>query len=106
MSCPVKFSVSSLGLPDRRVKLSQKDKEDIIRLRKQGVTYDAIIKRYGISKGMVYRITHPGFTERIEEGLRKRGGRHKLYYNKEQNTLIKRRHFQYIREGVKQLKHL
>lgn len=99
-----KYTVTSLGLPDRRYKLTQKDKEDIIKLRAEGVTYTAIMKRYNISKGMVYRITHPGFTERIEEGLKKRGGRNKLYYDREQNTIFKRRHFDYIREAVRKLK--
>ena len=106
MGCPVKYSVSSLGLPDKRIKLSAKDKEDIIKLRAEGVTYTAITKRYGISRALVYRITHPDFVKRVEEGLKQRGGRHKLYYNKEQNTIIKRRHFDYIREGAKKLKHL
>ena len=106
MSCPVKFSVSSLGLPDRRIKLTEKDKKDILKLRADGVPYSAITKRYGVCLATIYRLTHPEFVKRVEDGLKKRGGRHKLYYKKEQSTIIKRRHFQYIREGAKQLKHL
>lgn len=105
MRWSAKYTVASLGLPDRRIKLSQKDKEDIIRMKAEGVSYSALMKRYGICQATIYRLCHPEFVKRVEDNLKKRGGRHKLYYKKEQSTIIKRRHFDYIKEGVKKLKH-
>lgn len=100
-----KYTVSNLGLPDRRRVLTDKDKEEILALRARGITYLDISKRYGVCYATIYTLCNPDFVEKTEEKLRKKGGRHKLYYKKEQNTEVKRRHFQYISEGVKKLKH-
>jgi DNA invertase Pin-like site-specific DNA recombinase len=100
-----RYTVSNLGLPDKRKVLTDKEKEEILSLRARGIPYANIAKRYGICYATVYLLCNPDFVKRTEEKLKARGGRHKLYYNRQQNTDTKRRHFQYISEAVKRLKH-
>lgn len=71
---------------DRRIKLSDEDRLEIIRIRKtEGLSYNKLAALFGVSKRSVYWIINP---EKLVENklLRKKRGGWKQYYNKEKNT--------------------
>ena len=69
---------------DRRIKLTQKDKDDIRNIR--GMSIGAIARKYGVSKRLIGFILHP---EKHIENLKlraERGGT-MFYYNKEKQRV-------------------
>lgn len=91
---------------DRRIKLTDEEKQEIILLRqREGISYNKLAIRFGVSKRSIYWIVNPDKLIKNRE-LRKERGGWKNYYNKEKNTAaIKdtRRHKQklFIQDKIK-----
>jgi len=81
---PYKFETKHIKLPkkyDRRIKLTEEDKDRIKVLRNQGWTYRQLAEEFGVSTRTISFIIKPGAKERNIE-LRKQRGGSKKYYNK------------------------
>ena len=82
---------------DRRIKLSDDDKEEIVALYKLGATsYNKLAREFGVSKRTIYWIVNP---EKLEENKRLRAerGGSKYYYDKETQRKAMRDHRDYKR---------
>lgn len=96
-----KMRVDRLKIPrqyDRRVKLEQEDREKAIFLRKNnGLTYQAIANKLGVSKTLIIYICNPDIYERkkAQAKERRKDGR---YYNKDKWRLVMREHRAYKKQ--------
>lgn len=71
---------------DRRIKLTDLDKEEIVNIRKdEGLSYNQLAALFNVSKRTIYWIVNPEKLERNKE-LRKERGGWKSYYDKEKNS--------------------
>lgn len=81
---------------DRRIKLSQKDKEHIVRMRNQyGTSYKMLAEMFGVSKRMIMFVCKPEQYEKAKERFKfnKRIGKYRL--PKEEATAVMREHRRY-----------
>ena len=87
-----------LGIYDRRVKLTEVQRNEIKEFRRQGLSYNAIAKLYDVSKRLVIFICNPDIAEknRIACMERHREGRYK--YTKEEWAAVLREHRAYKRK--------
>lgn len=92
---PYKSAKIPLGKYDRRVKLTDTQREEIKELRKLGLSYRVIADRYGVSKSLIILVCNPDIAERkrIASRDRHREGRYK--YTKEEWARIVREHRAY-----------
>lgn len=79
MSMPYKSAKIPLGKYDRRVKLTDIQREEIKELRKLGLSYRVIAERYEVSKKLIIMVCNPDIAEknRLAFIARKREGRYK-----------------------------
>lgn len=72
---------------DKRVKLTAKDKEEIVRLRDEGWSWNKLAERFGVSKRLIDFTLHP---EKLEENKRLRRERlltdRQRYYDREKHN--------------------
>lgn len=68
-----------MGKYDRRVKLSNTQREEIRELRKLGLSYKVIADRYEVSKSLIILVCNPDIAERKRLAFieRSREGRYK-----------------------------
>lgn len=98
---PYKFQTDKKKIPkklDRRVKLSDDDKQQILRLRKEeGLSQRKLAQEFGVSRRTIQFILNP---EKLEENNRRRAerGGSTLYYNKEDNTRNQQNHRRYKKQ--------
>ncbi len=76
---------------DRRIKLTDEDKE---RIKTLGLSQRALARMFGVSRRTIQFILHPEKLEENKRARKERGG-WKQYYNKEKNTEYMREHRQY-----------
>lgn len=80
---------------DKRIKLTEKDREEIRKKYKQNkLGYQALGREYGVSKRTIYWIVNP---EKREENYKlrlKRGG-WRQYYSKETSAFYAKKHRRY-----------
>lgn len=86
------------GKYDRRIKLTEQDKQDILNLT--GLSINAIARKYGVNKRLIQFILFP---ERKAKNLldRQARGGSMRYYNKEKHTLAVRETRNYKQELYK-----
>jgi DeoR/GlpR family transcriptional regulator of sugar metabolism len=83
---------------DRRVKLTQDDKNLIVWLREEEqISYQKLANRFGVSKKSIIFICRPELKAKDLENRKKRGGS-KIYYNREKHTIQIREHRNYKKE--------
>jgi DNA-binding XRE family transcriptional regulator len=84
---------------DRRVKLSDLQKEEILKLKSK-VTQISLAKAYGVSRRTIQFIWFP---EQLEENKKRRAerGGSKQYYEREKHNLAMKEHRAYKRELTK-----
>jgi len=84
---------------DRRVKLSDQEKRDILAL-KSTVTQISVAKAYGVSRRTIQFIWFP---EQLEENKKRRAerGGSKQYYDKDKHNLSMKEHRAY-KKGLKE----
>ena len=92
---PFKSEKIPLGKYDRRVKLTDVQREEIKELRKLGLSYQVIADRYEVSKKLVIMVCNPEIAERNRLAFieRSREGRYKP--TKEEWATIMREHRAY-----------
>lgn len=75
---PYKSEKIPLGKYDRRVKLTDSQREEIKELRKLGLSYRVIAERYNVSKKLIIMVCNPEIAERNRLAFiaRKREGRY------------------------------
>jgi len=94
---------------DRRIKLTDDDKELIKWLREEEkISYQKLANQFGVSKRTIQFICDPKKLEENKKRRAERGG-WKQYYDKEKNTEVQREHRQYkqdlyIKNEINQLK--
>lgn len=94
--------INKLGLQDKRYKVSDSQKQQIIAMRENKETYNSIATKTGLSLTTVYKIVNPEFNEREKikaRGVKRIGDRHK---DKERRRLYNREyHRAYYHEKIK-----
>lgn len=86
---------------DRRVKLTNDDKELIKYLREEEeISYQKLANQFKVSKRTIIFICKPETLEACKKKRAERGG-WKQYYNKEQNTISQKEHREYKRNLFK-----
>ena len=70
---------------DRRVKLSQNERDEIKKLRDAGYTQQKLADMFGVSRRTIGFITDPNYKKVWDATFKRRGGS-KRYYNKDYNT--------------------
>ena len=80
---------------DKRIKLTEEDKIEIVKIREEdGISYAKIAAMFNVSKRSIYFVVNPDkLTENKQKRL-ERGG-WKSYYHKETNTAYKKAHNRY-----------
>jgi transposase len=92
---PIRFEKENIKIPrerDRRIKLNDKQREEIVEIYSSGsMSYNEIAKLYGVSKRLVYFVVNP---DKLEEnkGKREERGGWKQYYDKEKNRISMRKY--------------
>ena len=92
---PYKSEKIPLGKYDRRVKLTDSQREEIKELRRMGHSYRVIAERYDVSKSLIILVCNPDIAERKRKASieRHREGRYKP--TKEDWAATIREHRQY-----------
>lgn len=92
---PYKSAKIPLGKYDRRIKLTDTQREEIKELRKLGLSYRVIAERYEVSKSLIILVCNPEIAERNRLAFiaRSREGRYKP--NKEKWAATIREHRAY-----------
>lgn len=80
---------------DRRVKLTETQREEIKSLRKKGLSYRVIAERYSVSKSLVIMVCNPDIKERKRLAFieRAREGRYKPTKENWAATMREHRHY-------------
>lgn len=85
---------------DRRIKMTEDDRQEAIILRKQDPSvwsYNKLAKRYGVSKRLIIFIIKPETLKKVLEHRKERGGYHT---ETKKQTQYMRKHRQYKRELI------
>ena len=85
---PYKHETDRLKLPrhlDRRIKYTDKDKQDVIKLYASGISQRAIARKTGMSRRYVSFILFPDRMEKCKEQFKERR-LDRRYYDRETNT--------------------
>lgn len=92
---PYKSEKIPLGKYDRRIKLTDSQREEVKELRKLGLSYRVIAERYNVSKKLIIMVCNPEIAERNRLAFiaRKREGRYTL--TKEKWAEVVREHRRY-----------
>lgn len=95
---PNKYESVLLGKYDRRKKLNDDQRAEIIEARNRGNSYQKIANVYGVSKALIIMICNPEIAEKKKKQLaeRRREGRYKP--SKEQWAATIREHRAYKKE--------
>ena len=87
---------------DRRVKLTQEDKELVKWLREEEqISYQKLANRFGVSKRLIMFVCRPELLEKNLKAREERGGS-KIYYDREKHNEYMRDHRDYKKELYKQ----
>ena len=100
-----KFATDKIKMPrsaDRRVKLTENDKEKISLLHIQGLSQRAIARAIPCSRKMVKFIIYPALYEHAK-ALHKERSKDGRYYDRVKNTKAAREHKRYKQTVVKKL---
>ena len=101
---PYKFEYDNTPLPegkDRRVKLTDKDKQRVLELREQGYSQRELAREFDVSRRLIQFILDPAKKQRDLQRRKERGG-WKQYYDKEKNTEYIRNHRRYKHKILKE----
>lgn len=82
---------------DRRVKLTDKQRNEIKLLKGTGVSQNSVALQYGVSRRLIDFIWHPEKHEENKRRREERGGS-RQYYNKEKHREAMREHRAYKKE--------
>lgn len=85
---------------DRRIKITELDKTEIKRLKKEGSGIRELARKYGVDKRLIQFIIYPERQQKNLEDREKRGGS-KQYYNKDKWKETMREHRAYKKELLK-----
>lgn len=94
--------VNKVGLQDKRYKVTDSQKQQIIAMRNSGMTYNAIAKDIGFSATTIARIVNPQYAENARKAQigRKRTGRR--VQDEERAKLYRREYYRaYYHEKIK-----
>lgn len=79
---------------DRRLKLTEEQREEIILLHEQGMSQRKLAIKFNVDRKTIYNtLNNDKYLEQLER--RKKEQAHLKYYDKEQNTITKREHRRY-----------
>lgn len=93
---PYKFETKKQKIPrdnDRRVKLSEQDRDDIKALYGK-ISQRKLAKMFGVSRRLIVFVGNPESYEKNLKAREERGGS-SIYYNKEKNTKTMKKYRQY-----------
>lgn len=80
---------------DRRVKLSDEDKKEIIRLREKGESFQRIAMRYDVSHTLIQYICKPELADKNREGCSRRAKEGRYKPSREKINASLREHYAY-----------
>ena len=92
---PTKYESARLGEYDRRKKLNDTQRAEIIEMRNTGLSYQKIANMYGVSKTLIMLICNPDIAEKKRKQLDERHRKCRHKYSKEQWAAIMREHRAY-----------
>lgn len=96
---PTKYEKLRVGKEnDRRIKLNDKQRDEVKELRKQGLSYAKIAKNFDVSKGLIIMICNPDIAERKRKQFIERSREGRYRYPKEQRNKYMREHRRYKRK--------
>lgn len=80
---------------DRRIKLTEEDKIEIVRIRKEtDMSYNEIAQAFGVSKRLIIFVCNPEKQKKNVEQRKARGGTMQ-YYDKEKRKEVQKEHRKY-----------
>ena len=82
---------------DRRVKLTDKQREEIKLLKGTGISQNQVAIQYGVSRRLIQFIWNPEQLEENKKRREERGGS-KQYYDKEKHREVMREHRAYKKQ--------
>jgi DNA invertase Pin-like site-specific DNA recombinase len=95
---PYKFQTDKIKLPkgkDRRVKLTDEQRADLIEMRKQGLSYSKLGKAFNCSKRLAILICNPEKYEKLKKQSAARHAEGRYKYSKEEWAAVMREHRRY-----------
>ena len=92
---PYKSEKIPLGKYDRRVKLTDAQRDEIKELRKLGLSYRVIAERYEVSKKLIIMVCNPDIAERNRIASMERHREGRYTYTKEEWAATMREHGAY-----------
>lgn len=97
--------VNKVGLQDKRYKVTDSQKQQIISMRNSGMTYNAIAEETGFSRTTIIRVINPQYAESVRKAkIGKKQGRIR-YKDKERRKLYMREYCRgYYHEKIKDKK--
>lgn len=94
--------VNKIGLQDKRYKVTDSQKQQIISMRNSGMTYNAIAEETGFSRTTIIRVINPQYAENARKAQigRKRTGRR--VQDEERAKLYRREYYRaYYHDKIK-----
>ena len=99
---PYNIDKIPLGIYDRRIKLTEVQRNEIKELRKQGLPYAKIAKQYDVSKSLIILVCNPDIAERKRIACMERHRKGRYKYTKEEWAAVQREHRAYKRKLYKE----
>lgn len=102
---PYSFETNKIPLPegkDRRVKLTESDKQQIRDLTAEGYSQRKLAAMFGVSRRLITFVQDPKKLEANKQVRKERGGS-KLYYSREKHTQAVREHRKYKKSVISNL---
>lgn len=94
--------INKVGLQDKRYKVTNSQKQQIIAMRNSGMTYNAIAEETGFCRTTIIRVVSPKYAEKARQyqiGRKQTGSRVK---DKERAKLYRREYYRaYYHEKIK-----
>ena len=80
---------------DRRKKINDIQRQEILKLRNEGLSYNVISRKYEVSKSLIIDICNPDIAERKRIASRERHREGRYAYTKEEWAAVIREHRNY-----------
>lgn len=80
---------------DRRRKINDEQRQEILELRNKGLSYNTIARKYEVSKSLIISICNPDIAERKRIASRERHREGRYAYTKEKWAAVIREHRAY-----------
>jgi hypothetical protein len=94
--------VNKVGLQDKRYKVTNSQKQQIIAMRNSGMTYNAIAEETGFSRTTIIRVINPQYAESVRTARVGKKQSEIRYKDKERRKLYMREYCRgYYHEKVK-----